>query len=75
MITLKGLLMDRERILGKLRALDTYLAELQEILPQSFEEFQKIEKKRACERLLQISIEAVIDICSSPTRFAIGFAG
>lgn len=55
--------MDRERILGKLRELETYLAELQEILPQSFEEFQKIEKRRACERLLQISIEAVIDTC------------
>ncbi len=55
--------MDRERVLGKLTELEEYLAELREILPRSFEEFQKIEKKRACECLLQISIEAVIDTC------------
>lgn len=56
-------MLDRERILAKLDELDGYLRELREIAPRSFEEYKKIEKKRACERLLQISIECVIDIC------------
>lgn len=56
--------MDRERILSKIDELDSYLKELRGIAPQSFEEYQQVEKKRACERLLQVSIETVIDICS-----------
>ena len=56
--------LDRERILPKIDRLDAYVAELQEIAPQSFEEYQRVEKKRACERLLQVSIEVVIDICN-----------
>lgn len=56
-------MLDRERILGRLATLEGYLQELQTIAPESFEAFRKIEKKRACERILQISIEAVIDLC------------
>ena len=55
---------DRERILAKIDQLDVYIAELKEIVPRSFAEYQKVEKKRACERLLQLSIEVVIDICN-----------
>ncbi len=33
-------------------------------MPADFEEYKWIEKRRACERLLQVSIECVIDICS-----------
>lgn len=55
--------MDRERILRKVSELEGYLKELHVIAPQSFEEFRQIEKKRACERLLQIAVEAVIDVC------------
>lgn len=55
-------MLDRERILGRLATLEGYLQELQTIAPESFEAFRKIEKKRACERILQISIEAVIDL-------------
>ncbi len=54
--------MDHERILSKIDELDGYLNEINQIKPESFEEFQKIEKKRACERLLQIAIECIIDI-------------
>lgn len=58
-------MIDRERILAKLADLDSYLNELAQIAPSSFEEYiRSIEKRRACERLLQISIEAVIDICA-----------
>jgi len=56
--------LDRERVLAKIDRLDAYIAELQEIAPGSFSEYQKVEKKRACERLLQLSIEVVIDICN-----------
>lgn len=55
--------MDKEIILNKLGELDGYLAELNHILPKSFNEYERsVEKRRACERLLQISIETVIDI-------------
>ena len=55
---------DRERILAKIDQLDAYIAELQEIAPKSFAEYRRVEKKRACERLLQVSIEVSIDICN-----------
>jgi len=55
--------LDRERILVKLDQLEGYLKELRGILPPDFTHYQKTEKRRACERLLQVSIEAVIDIC------------
>lgn len=56
-------MLDRERILGKVDELDTYLNELAQIAPGSLEEYQKIEKKRSCERLLQLCVECAIDIC------------
>ncbi|MCX5704356.1 MAG: DUF86 domain-containing protein [Candidatus Omnitrophica bacterium] len=55
-------MLDKERILGKIDELDTYLKELTQIIPANFKEYQKIEIKRSCERLLQLSIECVIDI-------------
>lgn len=56
-------MLDNDRILSKIDELDSYLTELSQIAPANFEEYQKIEKKRSCERLLQLSIECVIDIC------------
>ncbi|MCM8831840.1 MAG: DUF86 domain-containing protein [Candidatus Omnitrophica bacterium] len=56
-------MLDKERILGKIDELDAYLKELNQIIPKNFEEYQKIEKKRSCERLIQLCIECVIDIC------------
>jgi uncharacterized protein YutE (UPF0331/DUF86 family) len=56
---------DKERILSKLAELDGYLHELEEVSPKSYKVYRtSIEKKRACERLLHISIECVFDICS-----------
>ena len=58
-------MIDRERILGKVAELEGYLSELRQILPESFDEYvRSIEKRRACERILQIAVEAVIDICA-----------
>jgi uncharacterized protein YutE (UPF0331/DUF86 family) len=56
--------LDRERILAKLDDLDGYVRDLRSIAPQSFAEYRQIEKKRACERLLQIAVECVIDVCT-----------
>jgi uncharacterized protein YutE (UPF0331/DUF86 family) len=57
-------MLDLERMLAKIDELDGYLKEIQEISPENFEEYKKIEKRRACERLLQVSIESMIDICA-----------
>lgn len=57
-------MVDRERILAKLDELEGYVRELRQVAPESFAEYmQKVENRRACERLLQISIECIIDIC------------
>jgi uncharacterized protein YutE (UPF0331/DUF86 family) len=55
---------DRDRLLAKLDELDGYLRELRAIAPMRLDEYLGIEKKRACERLVQISVEAIIDICA-----------
>lgn len=56
-------MLDRNRILSKVAELDGYLRELDSIHPANRGEYEVIEKKRACERLLQISIETVVSIC------------
>jgi uncharacterized protein YutE (UPF0331/DUF86 family) len=57
--------MDKERILAKLDEMGQYLGELERIIPKSFEEYRgSVETKRAAERLLQITIEAVMDTCA-----------
>ncbi len=55
--------MDKKRILSKIRELDSYIGELEDILPSNLNEYiEDSEKRRACERLLQISLEVMIDI-------------
>ena len=56
-------MVDRERILARIDRLDSYLGELRQIAPADLEAYRIIEKKRSCERLLQISIECLVDIC------------
>src|SRR5574341_715043 len=56
--------LDRERVLAKLDELEGYVRDLRTIAPQNFAEYRQIEKKRACERLLQIAVECVIDVCN-----------
>jgi uncharacterized protein YutE (UPF0331/DUF86 family) len=56
--------LDRDRILAKIDQLDGYLRELGQVVPPSFADYVgSIEKRRACERLLHVAIECVIDIC------------
>ncbi|MBS3084473.1 DUF86 domain-containing protein [Candidatus Pacearchaeota archaeon] len=55
--------LDNKRILSKIDELNKYLSELEEIIPENLEIYKNsIKDKRACERLLQISIETIIDI-------------
>jgi uncharacterized protein YutE (UPF0331/DUF86 family) len=56
-------MLDEERILAKLDELEGYLAELRAIAPENLKEYRRIEKKRSSERLLQLCIECVIDMC------------
>ncbi len=58
-------MIDKKRILAKVDELNRYLDELEQIKPSSLDEYESaIEKKRSCERLLQISIETIIDTCN-----------
>lgn len=55
--------MDKERIYIKIDEMDQYLREIDEIMPSSSTEYiRDLVKRRALERLLQITIEAVMDI-------------
>jgi uncharacterized protein YutE (UPF0331/DUF86 family) len=55
--------MDSQRIMLKIRELEHYCDELQELIPSSKEEYLKsLRIRRAIERQLQIMIECVIDI-------------
>ena len=57
-------MVDRDRVLAKLDELDGYLDELRTIAPGDIEEYARIEKKRSCERLIQMAVEATIDACA-----------
>lgn len=56
-------MVDRDRVLAKLDELDGYLGELRSILPSDLDAYRTIEKRRACERLLQVSVEYALDVC------------
>lgn len=55
--------MDKQRILSLLDMLETYVGELRKGLPADFLAYKKnLEKKRFCERTLQLAIEVCLDI-------------
>lgn len=47
--------MDKEKILTKLAEMEGYVTELKDVMPKNLGEYRG-EKKRACERLLQIAV-------------------
>lgn len=55
---------DRNRILSRLDELEGYLGELRSVAPGRIAEYRRVEKRRSCERLLQASVEAAIDVCA-----------
>lgn len=60
--------MDKERYLAKLDELDQFHTELMDVLPENFEHYNRIEIRRSCERLAQLLIESVLDVCSMLVR-------
>jgi len=51
------------RIGDKINELETYLEELESILPENLEEYKRsIEKRAACERYLEKIVEALIEL-------------
>lgn len=58
-------MLDRERILAKLDELDRYRSELEQVLPATYSDYHgSIAARRAVERLLQIAVECILDLCS-----------
>ena len=56
--------MDKVRLMLKIRELESYLEELEELLPDDEGFYLKsLEKRRSIERELQIMIECVVNIC------------
>lgn len=56
--------LDEEKLLIKIDQMESYLSELEEVLPETYENYKNIEKRRSTERLLQLAIQTVIDICN-----------
>ncbi len=56
-------MVDRDRVLAKLDEMHGYVEELRTIAPASLDDYRRVPVKRASERLLQIAVECVIDVC------------
>ena len=50
------------RINDKIQEIETYLFELSEIIPPTFEEYKDLRTKAACERYFEKVIEAIVDL-------------
>lgn len=62
-------MLDKKRIMSKISELESYLEELGDHIPKGYEDYMDDRDiRRICERLLQISVECVIDISSMLAR-------
>ena len=52
----------KERIKEKIEDIEVLLEELEEIMPNDFEDYVKIRNKAACERYFEKIIEAIVDV-------------
>jgi len=69
-------MVDRDRVLAKLDEMRGYVAELRSIAPPTLQDYGRVPVKRACERLLQIAVECVIDVCQLlVSGFRLGLPG
>ncbi len=60
----------KSRINSKIKDMEIFLEELNQILPSSFEEYKKsIEKKAACERYVEKIVEAATDLAFLVIKF------
>ncbi len=51
-----------ERIKDKIKEIESYLLELEEIMPKNFEDYKHIKTKAACERYFEKIIEGITDL-------------
>lgn len=56
-------MLDKERLYIKIDELKDYMDEIRQVKPVNLESYKKIEKKRSCERILQLCVECTLDIC------------
>ena len=54
----------KEKIIEKLHAMNLYLDELSELVPEEEEDYGRLQIRRACEKTIELAIEQVIDIIS-----------
>ena len=50
------------RIKEKIKEIENYLSELEDIIPSSFKDYKELKTKAACERYFEKIIEAVVDL-------------
>ncbi|HLC19464.1 MAG TPA: DUF86 domain-containing protein [Candidatus Nanoarchaeia archaeon] len=56
----------REKIIQKLDMMDSYLNELESMLPSTVDDYiENLQVRRACEKTIELAIEKVIEILSS----------
>ena len=68
--------MDKARYASKLDNIDTLLQELQSVLPPRFAQYEPVPVRRSCERIVQVLIETMLDVCSMLQRdLKLGLSG
>ncbi len=55
---------DKNRILAKLDEMQGYISELKSMLPAKEEYYKNLTKRRACEKTLELAIEALISVAA-----------
>ncbi len=56
--------MDTRRIQEKINELESYLRELNTLLPQHEDAYTDLRTKRACEKTFELACETLIDVCN-----------
>lgn len=54
----------KQKVIEKLHAMNQYLDELEELVPEEEEYYERLQARRACEKTIELAIEQVIDIAS-----------
>lgn len=57
-------MIDHAHVLARLDDPGALLRELRSVAPARVHEYLAVEKRRACERLLEICVQAVVDVCA-----------
>jgi uncharacterized protein YutE (UPF0331/DUF86 family) len=55
---------DTKKIQGKIDELESYLSELETLLPGQENEYMILRTKRACEKTFELACETLLDVCN-----------